>query len=250
MRNKSLIIRIFIIAAVIIAVGYLLAAVIFFSGNKNTGFCNSVYVNILNNKDFKILDENSIRNFIYKSKNNPVNKPISNIQIDKIENELQENIHAIESVECYLTHSNTMNVDIVQREPKFRVMTAAENYYVDAKGKTFSTSTNFTAYVPVVSGNITKTFATKKLPAFINFIIKNKFWNAQIEQIYINDNQEIELVPRVGSAIILFGDLTNIEQKFDKLQTLYAEGFSVIGWNRYKTIDLRYNDQVVCTKNE
>ncbi|MCL2596305.1 MAG: cell division protein FtsQ [Paludibacter sp.] len=250
MRNKSLILKIFIIAAVIIAVGYLLTAFVFFSGNKNKGVCNSVKVNILDENKINILDKNSVEIFISKSKNNPVNKQISTLQTEKLENELLKNYPAIKSVECYITNSKMMFVDIVQREPKFRVMTGAENYYVDSEGKTFSSATNSSSYVPVISGNVTKTFATEKLPPLINFIEKNKFWNAQIEQIYVTDKQDIELVPRVGGAIILFGDLTDIEKKFDKLQTLYSEGFSVIGWNRYKTIDLRFKNQVVCTKND
>lgn len=248
MRNKSLIIKIFIIATVIIAVGYLLAAFVFFSGNKNTEVCKLVNVRILDDDNVKILDKNTVSNFIFKSKYNPVDKQIANLQTEKLENELLEKIPTIKSVECYITQSNTMNVDIHQRVPKFRVMTAAENYYVDSEGKIFPVSTNFSAYVPVVSGVVTKTFATKKLPPLIDFIEKSTFWNAQIEQIYVVDNKEIELVPRIGSEIIFFGDLTDIEKKFEKLQTLYTEGFSQIGWNRYKSIDLRFEDQVVCTK--
>lgn len=250
MRNKSFIIKFFIIAAVIIAVGYLLAAIVFFPEKKNQIICKYVKVNILDDEKFRMIDEKTVYDFIEKSKLNPVKKRITKIQADTLEKEILKKIPAIKSVECYLNTSGVMKVDVRQRVPKFRVMTSDENYYVDEQRKTFPVSLNFSAYVPVVSGVVTKTFAKGKLFDLIDFIEKDKFWNAQIEQIYVVDNKNIELVPRVGSEIILFGDLTEIETKFDKLKTLYTEGFSQIGWNRYKTIDLRFADQVVCTRAE
>ncbi|MCL1868289.1 MAG: hypothetical protein FWF72_05020 [Paludibacter sp.] len=249
MRNKNLIIKIFIIAAVIIAVGYLLAAFVFFSENKNNDVCKSVNVSILNYDKIKMLDSKTIEDFIKKSKLNPVGKSVTKLKIETLENELLNKNPTIKSVECYLTTSGVMNVDVKQRTPKFRVMTNSESYYVDSERKIFPVSINFSAYVPVASGVITATFAKGELFDFISFIEKDKFWNAQIEQIYVVDNKQIELVPRVGSGIIIFGDLTNIEKKFDKLKTLYSEGFSQIGWNRYKTIDVSLKtDQIVCTK--
>jgi cell division protein FtsQ len=104
--------------------------------------------------------------------------------------------------------------------------------------------------VPVVSGRLTRTFATEQIFDFVSFIEKSDFWNAQIEQIYVADNKNIELIPRVGSGVILFGNLSNFATKLNKLQKLYSNAFNEIGWNRYKTIDLRYENQIVCTKIE
>ena len=39
-----------------------------------------------------------------------------------------------------------------------------------------------------------------------------------------------------------------VERKFDKLLRFYRSGLSSIGWSEYRTIDIRYNDQVVCKK--
>ncbi|MEI7504622.1 MAG: hypothetical protein WCJ61_15195, partial [Paludibacter sp.] len=134
-----------------------------------------------------------------------------------------------------------------QRCPKFRVV-GFGSYYVDADRKTMPVSQNYAAYVPVVSGRITVSMATGKMFDFITFLEENPFWNAQIEQINVRDDLKIELVPRVGDAIILLGKLDNYVAKLKKLNRLYTEGFKVIGWNRYKIIDLEYKDQVVCTK--
>lgn len=59
---------------------------------------------------------------------------------------------------------------------------------------------------------------------------------------------EIDLVPRSGRHTVRFGRLEDAERKFDKLMRFYRGGLSRIGWEEFRTIDLRYNDQVVCRK--
>ena len=53
---------------------------------------------------------------------------------------------------------------------------------------------------------------------------------------------------RSGRFAVLFGRLEDVERKFDKLLRFYRSGLSSIGWSEYRTIDIRYNDQVVCKK--
>ena len=64
----------------------------------------------------------------------------------------------------------------------------------------------------------------------------------------MNEDEEMELVPRVGNHTILFGDEKEMDEKFSKLFLFYKEGLSKQGWNKYNVINLKYKDQVVCTK--
>jgi len=52
----------------------------------------------------------------------------------------------------------------------------------------------------------------------------------------------------VGAHIIEFGDINAHEEKFDKLYALYSQGLKREGWNKYIRINLKYKEQVVCTK--
>jgi len=80
------------------------------------------------------------------------------------------------------------------------------------------------------------------------FVDQSEFWKAQLVQIYVNEDNEIELIPRVGSHRILIGDVENLEEKFNKLMLFYEKGLSKTGWNEYSIINLKFKDQVVCTK--
>jgi len=70
----------------------------------------------------------------------------------------------------------------------------------------------------------------------------------QIEQIYVTKNREYEFVPKVGRHIIIFGGIENMNEKFKKLLVFYHQGINNAGWNTYKSINLKFENQVVCSK--
>ena len=77
---------------------------------------------------------------------------------------------------------------------------------------------------------------------------KNNFLKTQITQIYINDKSEFELIPLLGDQIILFGDISRLDEKLMYLETFYRQETKNLGWTQYKTINLKFKNQVVCTK--
>jgi cell division protein FtsQ len=80
------------------------------------------------------------------------------------------------------------------------------------------------------------------------YIYNDKFLKAQIDQIYVNRHKEFELVPKVGKHLIVFGKVENIEEKFERLMKFYDEGLNKTGWNKYSIVNLKFDNQVVCTK--
>jgi cell division protein FtsQ len=177
---------------------------------------------------------------------NPLGKTIKYIRTESIEEILHKN-PMIKVAECYKSPNGTVTIRILQRCPKFRVV-GFGSYYIDIDRKPMPVSTNYAAYVPVVSGRVTVSMVTGKMFDFVSYIEDNPFWNAQIEQIFVREDMKIELVPRVGDTIIILGTLDNYQSKLEKLYKLYLKGFNVIGWNKYKFVDLEYKDQIVCSK--
>ena len=145
-----------------------------------------------------------------------------------------------------------------------------ENYYLDDDGKMMPLSDKYTSNVLVANGNISESFGQNyfrsvaniakdstlrarsvldELYAMATYINKDEFWKAQIQQIYINNDKEMELIPLVCNHKIIFGDTSNMEEKFNKLLTFYKQGLSYTGdWNKYSIINLKFKNQIVCTK--
>ena len=72
----------------------------------------------------------------------------------------------------------------------------------------------------------------------------------QREQIHVQANGKLEIIPRVGKHTILLGEPKDFKKKLEKLKVFYEKGISQVGWNKYSEISLEYNDQIICTKNK
>jgi len=237
---------ILIIFFALLVAGYLVFSLWYFSGKEKANVCLNLDVILVDSSNIQLITQKDIAQILEQNDLNPIGKTFKHIRTESIENILYKN-PMIKVAECYKTPSGTVTVEVMQRCPKFRVV-GLESYYIDVDRKRMPVSENYAAYVPVVSGRVTVSMCKGKMFDFVSYIVDNPFWNAQIEQIYVRDDLKIELVPRVGDAIIMLGVLDNFESKLEKLKKLYLNGFNVMGWNKYKVIDLQYKDQVVCSK--
>lgn len=91
-----------------------------------------------------------------------------------------------------------------------------------------------------------------KLLTFVESVESDAFWRSEVVQIIARTTPggalEVDLVPRSGRHIVRFGRIEEPRRKFGKLLRFYEGGLSRIGWDEYRTIDIRYDDQVVCRK--
>jgi cell division protein FtsQ len=155
-------------------------------------------------------------------------------------------------------------VEITQRTPVVRVQDRDhKDYYLDAEGHVIPTVRTYTPHILLANGNINGKYRKmqnvlsgedknsqdmKGLLDIARYIGNDSFWESQIVQVYLNEEGEYELIPRVGAHIIHFGGSNDVENKFFKLRTLYDEGLRHKGWNQYEFINLKYDRQVICTK--
>ena len=237
----------FIITGIILVVGYVTFAIWSFSSIDRGVVCRNLEINLLDKEKIQLISQSEIAGLLEGKNLNPIGKTYKRIKTESIEKELLRN-PMIKSVECYKTPSGIIYLNVQQRIPRF-IISGKENFYVDADKKIFPVSLNNAVYVPVVSGRVTKTFVTEHLFDFVDYIANNEFWAAQIEQIYVREDQKIELIPRLGDAVIILGKLDNYAEKLDNLYYLYKKGFNIMGWNHYKVIDLQYKNQIVCKRN-
>ena len=195
---------------------------------------------------------------------------MDSVNIHSLEDILTHNNKSISRAEVYRTVFGQIGVNVEQRRPVMRIINPnGDSYYVDDNGQVMPLSKKYTAHVIIVNGNLNEPYmdhvgenlrrqqikADKStgelLPdlfKLVHFINSNRFWKAQIEQIYINQKKEIELVPRVGNHTIILGTVDDMHEKFENLEAFYEQGLSRYGWNKYKTINLKFKNQIVCTK--
>jgi hypothetical protein len=242
--------KIFFVILALLLVAYFVASIFFFSDGKHEKpVCMEVEIVIKDSLEKHFLDERDIVAYLKRTNVYPLNKKGDSIKIHDIETTLLKN-DIIETAEVVQTISGKIKIVISQKMPILRVFSSGGNYYVDKTGQTMPSTLGQAIYVPVASGNIDKAFAASELYEFALFLQKNDFWNDQIEQIYVRTTNDIEIIPRVGSHRIIMGSLDNYEKKLEHLRLFYEQVIPKMGWEKYSVINLKYRNQIVCTKSK
>ena len=223
---------------------YIVFVSFFFRESRQKELCRDLQVVVVDSLDKHFVSESDLVHILKKADLNPIKRPINT---DRIENELLKN-EMIARVEAYKTPSGMIKLEVEQKIPILRVISPRGNYYVDNLGSTMPVSRRYVAHVPVVSGYVEKELAVTDLYKFALFLQENEFWNDQIEQIYVYPDNDIELIPRVGNHRIMLGTLDEFEEKLANLKLFYEQAIPKVGWEKYSMINLKYKNQIVCTK--
>ena len=226
---------------------YIVFVSFFFRDMRQDKVCQDLQVVVKDSLDKHFVSESDLVSILKKASLNPLNKPMDDINTEKIEEELKKN-EMIARIEAYKTPSGIVKLEVEQKIPILRVISPRGNFYVDNLGTTMPVSFRYVADVPLVSGYVEKELAVTDLYKFALFLQENEFWNNQIEQIYVHPDNEVELIPRVGNHRIVLGSFDNYEEKLDNLRLFYDKVIPKIGWEKYSIINLKYKDQIVCTK--
>ena len=216
--------------------------------------CVGLVVDVSDSAQYRFIDAGDVERWIAKKYDGVFGKRLDSIDTRNIEDGL-EKLQAVGKAEVYTTLSTSSGdkggslvVRIEQRRPIFRVFTSGLDYYMDKDGKVMNWTPRYTARVILVGGSVTRDFARKTLVPLVSYIDADDFLKAQIDQIYVDDDSDLTLIPRIGDQEIEFGKADGYRIKFRNLKALYTEGFRHGGWSKYKTINLKYRNQIVCTK--
>ncbi len=236
----------------------LIGCLAFNSVKRGELVCESLNIEVEPVQGVYFLTKKDIETKIFSQHESLVGSPIESIDLAAIERSVQELAH-VKKVKVYAGIAGDLFVKISQRNPVVRFLYPdGTGFYIDDKGEMLPLSKNYTARVLVVNGNLKRSWLKLKslesaplLTSIYNLALeirKDAFLNAQLQQLYVNENQEFEFVPRVGNHIIEFGDDSQKERKLENLKIFYLEGLAYKGWNRYSKVSLKFKDQVVCTK--
>ena len=209
--------------------------------------CNQVRVVIADSAKYQFLTPKGIETYIKNQGIYPIGKTIADIDLTEIERALNE-INMVKTATAYFNGNGNLKIKITQRVPLFRVKTSNADFYVDTNRRRMPISSRHTVLVPIVTGSADEEFATGELYNFMEYIIESSRWATAFTQIHVYPNREIELIPRVGDFTIELGNLDRYPQKLGKLDIFLKKIPKYKSWDAYRTINLKYQDQVVCTR--
>ena len=210
--------------------------------------CPEVEIDIEKESMEGFLNPSEVKKLLTQHKLYPLSQPMSSISPRKMEETLQKSPF-VEKAECYKTLSGHVCINIKQRIPVIRIMADnGDNYYLDNHGNIMPEA-GYATDILIATGHISKKYAQNVLSKIANHIVSNTFWKNQTVQLNVLANGTLEMVPRVGEHIVFLGSPTHIDNKLERLRKFYTYGLNKAGWNKYSYINVEFNNQIICKKN-
>ena len=222
---------------------------------KNHKECAGINVEITGAEDHFFVDEKEVAKLL-NANGNLTGRSIETINLLVMEKRL-ENDKWINNAELFFDNNQLLQVVIEENEPVARIFTVGGySYYIDSSCKKLPLSDRLSARVPMFTnfpsdrtrlGRVDSIMmvSLKDMALYINRV---PFWKAQVAQIDINDNRELEMVPTVGNHTVLLGKADDFDEKFNRLFAFYQQVWTKVGLEKYDKIDVQYKGQVVATK--
>ena len=243
---------------------YLVATPVYLASSSNSKLCGGIEIIIKDSADYHFVTKRQLLNIVNGSNTKILGKPVRDISTTEIENRISV-LGEVKKVEVYITIDGIMRIYVDQRDPLMRVMpSGGGDYFIDKEGFVVRKRNLYTPRLHIVGGNVNissamlngvsimdtsiKRSILKDIYFLVNYINEDSFWSAQIDQIYVDKNDEIDLIPRVGNQLIHLGTIENLEGKLRNLEAFYDDVLPEVGWNKYSLINLEFKDQIVCKK--
>jgi cell division protein FtsQ len=256
--------KIFKIIGIAAGAGAILTLLGFVSSMRSSAPCEAMQINIRAEEPLGMVLESEIRNRII-DENGPVTGDLlGEIDTRSIEKSVLS-LHHVRDAAVYKTIDKRIMIDVEERIPIARFIDKKGNHaMVDVEGFLMPLSKNAVPRLPVVSGafsldpekiqacmNVADSLMDKRLASIYSYCMalrNDPFWLAQLQHTEVRTSGEYVVHPQVGSHIIELGQPDDLDQKLEMLRILYAQGLGTSNWNKYSIINLKYKDQIVCTK--
>lgn len=190
---------------------------------------------------------------------------IATIDMTKLSQMLDNNLWIAHS-NIYIDLNDTLRVTVKEYEPALRVYNRdGRSVYVTYDGFIIPTNPHYTPHTIIASGNYNFAMPVKnsniadslymnaglaEALVIAKAIEKDDFLKEHIGQIYRNADNEYELIVNNLPIQVILGDTYMVSNKLQRLKTLLEKYLGTEEMEAYKTMSLKYKNQIVCTKNK
>lgn len=241
------------------------AALAFVEINHRETVCRGFELVIMDQQDDPLISDEDIKSMVLAATDSLIGKKIS--EIDHLQ------IHALLNEIPYVSESDiqtdlkgNITIELGLRKAIIRIVNSSGfTYYLDTDGMLMPVNPGHPSRVIIFNGAIKdgltelngkaihiEELGNKSVLSNIyrvsTLIQQSPLLKRLIAQLWLGKNGEIEITPILGDYTIKLGGFEDVETKLAKLETFYREGAGKAGWQEYRSIDLRYNNQIICSK--
>ena len=168
------------------------------------------------------------------------------LDLNKLETTINKQ-EMIQKADVFVSVDGVLKAVVKQKKPVGRVFAKSGSFYIDYEGNSMPLSDNYTARVPLVSGEIT-VIKKEKLSEVLRMITEDDFLKKNIISVQVLPNGSLIMLNRNYDFQIDFGQTIDVDKKFKNYKAFFQKAVSDSTLNKYKWINLRFTKQVVCIK--
>lgn len=218
-----------------------------------------IKIDVTEGDDF--LSPENIKEQVILKMDTLIGKSVGAVEISNVERVILEE-EAVREANVYLNSKNELVAEVQMKKVLMRIKpNELEGYYIDDRGKVMRWVPEYTPKVLTIFGEVNRYPRYKgdtltgwelnhklvdDLFRLYQAVAADKFCEAQIGAIYINNMGQLEIVPSMGNQKIVFGEIDQVSEKLKKLKIFYKEIVKQAGWSKYETVNLKYKKQIVC----
>ena len=202
--------------------------------------------------DVKFLGENnlfithdSVNKLLIQNNETLVNVPKDILDLNELESKISSH-PMIEKAEVYLTVNGEVRVEVAQRKPLARVI-SEPSFYIDSRGEIMPLSPEHSARVILVYGDVDAS-NLEAVNELLQYIAQDEFLKLYVTEIIVNEEQQFSLAMRTYDFEVVVGTTKDLDKKMNNFKAFYQKAKKDKLLQTYKTVNLHFDRQVVCTK--
>lgn len=227
----------------------MLALVIFlysFTGKRNLNRKVTKAEVVFVGENQLFVKQQAVNKLLIENRQGPKTIAIDALELNKLEKTIDSH-PLIDKSEVSVSVDGVLKAVVKQKTPIARINGKGASFYIDYKGNKMPLSENYTARVLLVSGEINDK-NKEDLAKLFRVIYDDVFLKKNIIGMQVMPNGSVLMLNRNYNFKIDFGQLINVEQKFKNYKAFFQKVVLDSSIAEYKKIDLRFAEQVVCTK--
>lgn len=217
----------------------------FTSMKNNQRKITKVEVRFLDNT-MPFIKSETVNKLLIEKNNNAQTITKETLVLNKLENSVNKQA-LVEKAEVFVSVDGVLKAVVKQKTPLGRVSAENRSFYIDYQGDEMPLSANYTARVPLISGDINGV-KKEKLAQVLRTIYEDEFLQKNIIGVQVLPNGSLILENRNYDFGIDFGRMINIDRKFNNYKAFFQKAVLDSTLKNYRMINLKFTQQVVCIK--
>lgn len=212
---------------------------------------------------YRFVTAKEVKELVDREYGKYIGQRLVDVKLTQIEDIIKQK-SAVKKCDAYVSSDGTLGIKVLQRKPLLKINLNNKIYYSDETGFIFPEKRSYGGNIMYVYGKVPLHIPTnysgipknekeylwlQQITDLVKLIYDSKKWRNLFSKMRIERNKDIILLPDCGKEKFIIGPATNTQNKLDKIDKYYKFIVPDKGEGYYSSINLKFNDQIICRRH-